>query len=155
MYFDWGLLTRADRELASRYIGGERPEDYCFFPPNNVYQFRWFLAPIQPTTQPSATLPQVYLHIMTGDDPTGELHDHDWHNTTHVLAGAALEEYSKHPEMLMVRENTTHVRILRPGNIIHRDAKEAHRLMLTKDAPYLMTLFAIGPKIRSNMRWKL
>lgn len=141
--FDWRLIERKDREIAKLYIGGGlRQPDYSFFPPNQEYQFRWYISP----RERDPYLPAVFLHVMLGDDPTDVMHDHDWHNTTHVLAGAAVEHYKE-------VAGWPGKRLLKPGVVVYRDATEMHRIELA-GSPYLMTLFAIGPKIRDNQRWR-
>ncbi len=44
-------------------------------------------------------------------------------------------------------------RELRAGNVVHRLAGEAHRLLLPPEFPYTMTLFSTGPNVRKWGFW--
>jgi hypothetical protein len=143
MPFEWNKIAASHQDIAKLYIGELQEPDYHFLPGNDPYQFRWYVAP----RVYAPRLPAVFLHIMMGDDPTGELHDHDWDNVTFGLGGRMIETYGsegvKHGERDIIQ-----------GTIIHRNADETHSLRLD-GCPYAMTLFTIGPKIRDNKSYKV
>lgn len=150
--FDWSKISDADREIALKYVGGGctapalmRQPDISFLPGYEPrYQFRWYVNTFEP-----ALAGNVFFHIMTGDDPTNELHDHTWDNTSLVLAGQLREQYQSG------NGGPIAVRTLAPGDMVFRVATERHRLELPKGVPYAMTLFLIGPQIRRNMNWRI
>ncbi len=140
--FDWARIAASHQDIAKLYIGELREPDYSFLP-GREYQYRWYVAP----RVRAPKLPAVFLHIMTGDDPTGELHDHDWDNVSLVLAGRMIETCAfdcKRP----------FERALTQGFVLYRLATDRHSLRLD-GCPYAMTLFAVGPKVRDNKTYKV
>lgn len=75
----------------------------------------------------------VYLHQINVSDDARALHDHPWDNISLVVEGGYVEVT---PEGEFERK---------PGDIVHRKATNAHRLVIDKPA---ITLFFTGPIIR-------
>lgn len=155
MTFEWKKIAASHQDIAKLYIGELREPDYSFLPGPDPYQFRWYVAP----RVYSPRLPAVFLHIMMGDDPTGELHDHAWDNVTVGLGGRMVETFELTPGTSSADEtvcyaNECEERPIVQGTIISRKSTEAHSLRLD-GCPYAMTLFAIGPKIRNNKSYKV
>lgn len=96
------------------------------------YMERWFVIPRNPAGG-------CYIHrILRSDKDTH--HDHPWDNTTYILRG----EY--HEEMLGQGFDTgTTLWHRKPGDIIHRTAERAHRLILPEGGEPPITLFLLGP----------
>lgn len=77
----------------------------------------------------------VYLHHFQGSDDARALHDHPWWNLSLLLSG----EYRE------VTNSSAKTR--RPGDIVIRSAKAAHRIEMTGLACW--TVFITGPRVRS------
>ena len=97
------------------------------------YLKRWFIVPRN-------RMSNVYLHWMVGDDDDRALHDHPWSNTSVIIQGGYIEVTPKG-------------RFERcEGDVIHRDAKQAHRLVMHRDdegKPIpCISLFYTGPNVR-------
>src|ERR1700691_1970855 len=138
------LLTEDDFQLANRLLAGKgdiwKP-DAILAPEGTPYLYRWHLVAEKPWCN-------VFLHIQVQSDPERPLHDHPWHNQSVILSGGYDEAYCFLPPH--GRERQRH---LRKGDTVHRDAEEAHRLVLPPDIPYTMTLFTTGPHRRAWGFW--
>jgi len=146
--FDFaGRVTDHDKEIASQYIGSlYRPPDLVIAPKGyGEYLFRWYVIPRNREAN-------VYFHIQTQSDPERPLHDHPWDNTSVILSGGYDEIIDTEPESIMEGQCYTVQR--NKGDVIHRPATWAHRLLLPLYHPYTMTLFTTGPKVRKWGFWK-
>lgn len=135
-----------DCETASRYIGSlYRPPDLIIAPDGyGEYLFRWYVTPQNKEAN-------VYFHVQTASDPERPLHDHPWDNTSVILAGGYEEIIDKGPG---ARVPMMLHRVFRAaGDVVHRPATWAHRLILPPHIPYTMTLFSTGPKVRNWGFW--
>lgn len=150
MKFDWGILTERDYTLACQILGaGSRgsmeplPDpDLVIAPDGTPYIYRWHLA--------RTDLGGVYFHIQVADDPERPLHDHPWDNTSVILSGGYDEILNEEPDEITSNAET-HIRVA--GDVIHRKAEWAHRLLLPPGFRYTMTLFTFGPKRREWGFW--
>lgn len=100
-----------------------RNPDFVIGPPDDPYLVRWWL-------RRDREEGSIYLHCICHDDDDRALHDHPWSSTSIVLRGQ-LREVMPDGE-----------RILSPGDIVSRSAKDAHRLEVV-DGP-VWTLFITG-----------
>lgn len=154
--FDFaGRISERDKEIASRFIGSlYRPPDLVIAPAGHgEYLFRWYVAPHNEDAN-------VYFHIQTASDPERPLHDHPWDCTSFILAGGYEEIIDTEPELtdkFSGRDFNPTPSISRcarkVGDVIHRPATWAHRLILPSDVPYSMSLFSTGPKVRDWGFW--
>lgn len=135
-----------DCEVASQYIGSlYRPPDLVIAPAGHgEYLFRWYVVPRNSDGN-------VYFHVQTASDPERPLHDHPWDNTSVILAGGYEELICVEPDAPDAYA-TYRVR-RRAGDVIHRPATWAHRLILPTGALYTMSLFVTGPKVRKWGFW--
>lgn len=92
------------------------------------YLRRWWIVPRN-------HFQNLYLHEINVSDDARALHDHPWDNTSFLLDGSYLEIT---PDGEFERK---------PGDVIHRKATDAHRLVLP-DGGQALTLFFTGPMIR-------
>lgn len=145
------MLTEAHAALVARYTGGRDP-DVTIAPDGTDYIFRWHLVLRNEDAN-------VYFHVQVASDPERPLHDHPWQNTSIILANGydELMPWSgcSHPgpgivETPAVSPRTTLIR-REVGDVIHRTAEQAHRLILRD--PYSISLFITGPKTRSWGFW--
>lgn len=145
--FDFaGRISEHDREIAHNYIGSlYRPPDLVIAPEGHgEYLFRWYVVPRNREAN-------VYFHIQTASDPERPLHDHPWDSTSVILAGGYEEVIDTEPGSLL--EGTRYRIARKPGDVVHRPATWAHRLLLWSDQPYSMSLFTTGPKVRDWGFW--
>jgi hypothetical protein len=109
-------------------------------PLGKPYLFRWRMTP-------KGIGANVFLHLQVASDPERPLHDHPWDNQSVILVGGYDEEIHADkrngPEWDYGARRT-----LRKGSVVHRQAAEAHRLILPPEIPYTLSLFTTGPKIR-------
>lgn len=146
--FDFhGRCTEHDCETAAQYLGSlYRPPDLVIAPAGHgEYIFRWYVVPRNREGN-------VYFHVQTQSDPERPLHDHPWDNTSIILAGGYHEIIDTEPEA-----NSPACRAVidrNVGDVIHRPATWAHRLILPKRIPYSMSLFVTGPKVREWGFWE-
>lgn len=153
--FDFaGRVAEHDRDIAHQMIGSlYRPPDLIIAPAGHgEYLFRWYVIPRN-------TDANVYFHIQTESDPERPLHDHPWDNTSVILAGGYDEildtepAISSHVPDPLYSSLHRYLYERRPGDVIHRKATWAHRLIRPKDIPYTMSLFTTGPKVRKWGFW--
>lgn len=142
MHFDWLNLRQEDYALAWS-ICKDRPSDLIIAPDGKPYLYRWWVIPRNASAN-------VYFHIQVASDPDRGLHDHPWDNQSVILAGGYQEIISKNPGG-PVHDTEEFQRV--PGDVIHRKAGHAHRLVLPKSEPYTMSLFSTGPKVRDWGFW--
>jgi len=146
--FDFDMLTDEDKARAENTLGvGFRQPDLTIAPDGSPYLYRWHVVPRNNEAN-------VYFHIQVQSDPDRPLHDHPWDNTSVILSGG-------YDEVLFIPESTAScggpreywTRKLRKGDVVHRPATQAHRLILPKDIPYTMTMFTTGPHVREWGFW--
>ena len=152
--FNWDLLTEEDRAVARMIIGGanddlsERDPDLVIAPDGKPYLYRWHI--LRERDKAS-----IYFHVQVKSDPERPPHDHPWDNTSILLsAGGAdvayVEQLSINPAGKIY---DTQEFERKPGDVIHRKAEHAHRLILPKGTPYTMSLFTCGPVRREWGFW--
>lgn len=145
MQFDWSLLSTADLETATRYLGGTlREPDLVIAPDGNPYLYRWWLV----RSEGEQFGGNVYFHIQVNDDPERPLHDHPWHNQSVILSGGYVEVIQPEPPNGPIRHYLRH-----KGEVIHRCAREAHRLLMPPSQDYTMSQFSTGPKVKDWGFW--
>lgn len=112
-----------------------RTPDLIIGDPADPYMHRWHVVPRNETMN-------VYLHKILRSDDDRALHDHPWWNTTWVLEGGYWEHWRA--------VDGEYMRDWRPaGWTGDRRAESLHRLELDPSrAPYAITLFTTGPKVR-------
>lgn len=146
--FDFTLLSLDDCQNLEHFVdkeyGGIPEPDMTIAPDGKPYLYRWHVVPRNP-------IANVYFHLQVASDPERPLHDHPWDNTSVILAGGYTELYSPNPggKFHDVEEFAR-----KPGDVIHRKAGHAHRLILPEGVKYTMTLFTTGPRIRDWGFWK-
>lgn len=147
--FDWDLLALEDYDTACAILGWpiySREPNLVIGPDgSNPYLYRWHLIPRNEKAN-------VYFHIQVASDPERPLHDHPWDNTSVILSGGYDEIHTSCP---WYPPWTQYRRQLRTGDVVHRHATEAHRLILPPDIPYTMTIFSTGPRVRDWGFWFL
>ncbi len=143
--FDWNILSDEDRDIAWAFLHGPKYPDLIIAPDGKPYLYRWHI------TDHEEKSAKVFLHIQVSNDPERPLHDHPWDNMTVMLAGG-YHELISHTEG-PPSPGTTALCIRSKGDVIHRKARWAHRLLLPNGWKYAMTLFTIGPKIRQWGFW--
>lgn len=142
MAHDWSMLTAEDERIAMRYLHERREPDLVIAPDGKPYLYRWHL-------QSGDKGPGMYFHIQVDSDPERPLHTHPWDNMSVILAGAGYQEILQR----LPPNGDTLVFARKPGDVIFRKAKEAHRLIMPKDGLYTVTQFAFGPKINEWGFW--
>lgn len=142
--FDGNILSGSDQIIFKEVLGfPAQLETYKVRQPELVivtqgkpYLFRWHIVRTDHCG--------VNLHVVVGNDANRDHHDHPWDNTTVMLAGKYREESFQHPKMKLGRQDRT----LMAGDVVHRLATYAHRLVLPEGTPYAMSLFSFGPRTR-------
>lgn len=121
---------------------------------DNPYLLRWHIIP-------KNNFFNIYLHKMLRDDDDRALHDHPWVNVSIILKEGYIEHQPRHLFLFPADPRTIAIE-RRPGHIIFRRAKAAHRLELHKpgywekihyDILPAWSLFITGPKIREWGFW--
>lgn len=152
MKFDQSILSGDDLSFANSVLGPSglygREPDLIIAPDGNPYLFRWFVVPHNHKAN-------VYLHVQISSDPERPLHDHPWDNTSVIISGGYDELWCPQPWTRDHYEDDQHYtrRSIRKGDVVHRAASDAHRLLLPKGIPYTMSMFSTGPKMRSWGFW--
>lgn len=147
--FDFaGRIAPADQQIALQYIGDLlRAPDLVIAPEGHgEYLFRWYVVPRNRTGN-------VYFHIQTESDPERPLHDHPWDNTSVILSGGYDEIINMEPDHVKLGAPYYIARRIK-GDVIHRPATWAHRLIRPDNVPYTMSLFMTGPKVREWGFWE-
>lgn len=148
--FDFrGRMRIMDCHLAQSIIGSlYRAPDLVIAPKGyGEYLFRWHVIPRNDKAN-------VYFHVQTQSDPERPLHDHPWDNTSVILSGGYDEIIDNDPwrkDDTRLFPISTYKR--NKGDVVHRPATWAHRLILPPEHPYTMTLFTTGPKVRKWGFW--
>lgn len=148
MHFDTGILdnkhfVRANDILAPVGKSLTRP-DRIIAPDGKPYLYRYHIV--------KTSMACVYLHIQVRSDPERPLHDHPFDNQSVILGGGYDEVYRTSPIPYMWPENHENRRV-RSGDVVHRKAEEAHRLVLPKDIPYSLSVFSTGRHRRAWGFW--
>lgn len=149
--FDFTRLAAQDARLAEAILGLKfyQAPDLTIAPDGGEYLYRWHM--IRRNKECN-----VYFHIQVASDPERPLHDHPWDNTSVLLAGGyeeTIDEFPEVPEAFKLVKSIYTVR-RKKGDVIHRPASWAHRLILPAEVPYTMSLFTTGPKIRDWGFWE-
>lgn len=148
------LLTQGHQQLLDQY-GCWREPDFCIMPDGTPYIYRWYLVPRN-------EMGNVYFHVQVASDPERPLHDHPWANTSIILAGGYDEilpgpmlgqTFGKINETPRVTNGVTTMLSRRAGDVIHRSAEQAHRVVLRAEDRYSISLFTTGPKTREWGFW--
>lgn len=132
-------------------------------PPDRViagtYLQRWYLTPWTRTARrrPAqqgrvpgsgvlARLPAIFLHAFGTSDDDRALHDHPAASVSLILRG----RYHEHvPIDAQDPAGPTRCIERRPGDLVFRRARAAHRISLPSDVETpVITLFAFGPRLR-------
>lgn len=142
------FLPNKDWVVGRSILGHWRDPDLIIAPDGNPYLYRWHVIP-------QNTKANVYFHIQVASDPERPLHDHPWDNTSVILSGGYDEIWNPTPWLHEPGHTSREQppRQLRAGDVCHRRAGEAHRLILPPDIPYTMTLFTTGPRVREWGFW--
>ena len=150
--FDPSILTNEDFRLMNTIIGNDRggalrEPDLIIAPDGLPYLYRWHVIHRQEKAN-------VYFHVQVASDPERPLHDHPWDNTSVILSGGYDEMWDPQPWTAPRGiQCEGYLRRLRVGDVVHRNAGEAHRLILPEHINYTMTLFTTGPRIREWGFW--
>lgn len=145
-------VSEHDQCVAAQFIGSlYRPPDLVIAPAGHgEYLFRWHVVPRNREAN-------VYFHVQTQSDPERPLHDHPWDSTSVILAGGYDEIIDTDPKEAYEApdpDRPTRFEVRREvGDVIHRPATWAHRLILPPHAAYSMSLFSTGPKVRDWGFW--
>jgi hypothetical protein len=142
--FDWNLLSNADQHTAMEILRGFRDPDLVIAPDGNPYLYRWHVLR-------SSSVANIYFHVQVANDPERPLHDHPWDNMSVILSGGYREIISSSEGE--PTPGSIYVATRQAREVIHRRAKQAHRLELPYGVPYTMTLFTTGPKIHNWGFW--
>lgn len=137
MQFDFDRLTAKDYALAESITKLYNP-DLVIAPDGKPYLYRWHIV--------KEDAASVYFHIQVSDDPERPLHTHPWDNTSVILSGGYKEIL--YPFAGPPIPDMTGIHYRNAGDVIHRRAFWAHRLLLPGNISYTMTLFSTGPKGR-------
>lgn len=145
------MLDSGDTAIWHRFLPCYRlfRPDMVIAPDGCPYLYRWYLFS---HTGDNKYKPNVLFHIQTQSDPERPKHDHPWDTMSVILAGAGYAEaWNANPK----NDNGQSEIILkrRVGDVIHRAATVAHRLILPPGIGYTMTLFSTGPKVREWGFW--
>ena len=123
---------------AVRVVKG-RPADFVIAPHGAPYLRRWYLIPRNRWLN-------VYLHHILESDDDRALHDHPWWNCSILLSGGYWEMTFKHPDLAMLGGTEKIATLRLSGDVVCRQAADAHRLELTKGSCW--SLFITGPRVR-------
>lgn len=140
----YDILTPEDRTLVWSILGSTREPDLIIAPDGEPYLYRWHLIPRNRFGA------NAYLHLQVASDPERPLHDHPWDNQSVILSGGYLEIEEQTPGQTISRRA---MKTRGKGDVIHRKAETAHRLVLPEGVPYTLTLFTTGPVRRDWGFW--
>jgi hypothetical protein len=141
--FDNAILSGEDFTIWLEITGGRDP-DLVIAPAGRPYLYRWHIT----DHKHMAVHGQWFFHVQVDDDDDRGLHDHPWDNTSVIISGGYDEQWNPTPWLYGTKEEVEHhavIRSLRKGDMVHRVAGEAHRLVLPSYVPYTMTMFSTGP----------
>ncbi len=138
-------LARAAEEWTDRIMSRRKP-DFVIGGADGPYLNRWWAIPRNPCFN-------IYIHEFRASDDDRALHDHPFASVSLALRGEMHEVYLDHvryPELDRGFQrtfiNTVAQRSIRPGDLVYRSAKFAHRMIVP--TPGAVTLFITGPRIR-------
>lgn len=136
------IVSEEDYHFMSAALGGWRDPDFVIAPEGEPYLLRWHIIPRNEKAN-------VYMHLMLKGDAGREFHDHPWDSLSVVVSGGYTEtmsDYEYDSKLGYVDILTSKQR--ESGNTHFRRADESHRLDMTKDHKYALTMFSTGPKVR-------
>ena len=110
--------------------------DFKIGPASDPYMLRWWVIPRNKWFN-------IYLHAYRHDDDDRACHCHPWHSLSFALSGTVEEIY--------LNKGQERRREIKPGSVIIRSAKFAHRLVVPEW--HAITLFLTGPVIREWGFW--
>ena len=130
-------------ELLVRYLDEtNRSPDLIVGPPDDPYMLRWHYM--------RTPIGGKYFHEFRRDDDDRALHDHPWPSVSVLLGGIIREIYA--PPGTNPSDKSQHaVRLIRPGDVIYRSSKFAHRVELVTSRAF--TVFYVGPRLRDWGFW--
>lgn len=137
-----GKLLQEDYQIACQYVFDQKEADLTIAPDGQPYLYRWHVSQRNPQAN-------VYLHLQVANDPERPLHDHPWDNMSVILAGGYDELLQKAPDLDGPQSKLARNK----GDVVFRQAEEAHRLFLPSGTAYTLTLFSTGPHRRSWGFW--
>lgn len=115
-----------------------RKPDFIIGAESDPYLIRWWVIPRNKWFN-------IYLHNMVRDDEDRALHDHPWLNASVILRGGFWEVVPS-----KARAGYEQLKWRKPGQVVFRRAKSAHRLMLQTGPSRVpsWSLFITGPVVR-------
>ena len=142
MRFHQFVLDQLIKRVAQR-----RVPDHVIGSIDDPYLLRWYVIPRNPVFN-------IYFHRFMRSDDDRALHDHPWWNLSWVLHGKYFEYRPVDPKRPAGQSYSV---LRRPGALVFRRAKDAHRVALIsgpggREWP-AWTLFITGPKIRAWGFW--
>lgn len=148
MEFDHRILSPEDLDVAIDIVGCNLPHpDVVLMPDGTPYLYRWHVVF-------NNAFGNVFFHVQVKSDPERPLHDHPWANHSVILSGGYDELFATPDDFhVMAMHHCIQTRQLRKGDVVSREAKIAHRLILPPAIPYTMTLFSTGPKVKEWGFW--
>lgn len=150
--FDYSILKPDDHARFRALLGGQyRQPDLVIAPDGVAYLYRWHVIPHNPWKN-------IYLHVQVRSDPERPLHDHPWDNTSEILSGGyeeitAYRRNAAGPNGPITKLSYPCHHFRKRGDIVHRLAHWAHRLLLPDGVDYTMTLFITGQRTREWGFW--
>lgn len=120
-------------EWANSIIKSREPDQIIRDGEFDEYMRRWYAVPRSPAGG-------CYIHQIIRSDKDVH-HDHPWDNTSYVLDGYYYEETLDRA----TRSTSLHMR--QPGDIVHRKATDAHRLIVPEGI-VVTTVFFLGHWVR-------
>ena len=123
-----------------------RRPDFQIGPLGDPYLQRWYIIPRNRVFC-------VYLHRMLHDDDGRALHDHPGANVSVILRGGYDEVMFEWSPDEGYPLPSTIVRWRRPGRVVFRWARTAHRLALPAGVSESWSLFIMFPKLRDWGFW--
>jgi hypothetical protein len=133
-------------------IMDHNPPDFVIGPAENPYMERWWIIPRNEACN-------VYLHRILRSDDDRALHDHPWANTSYLIDGEYDEilplKHGSGYEMdaLDYQPDNCVTRRRKAGDVVQRQATDAHRLVLPEGGKPVISLFMTGPKVREWGFW--